>query len=216
MDNTFSLTATRQIDAEPSTKIFMRLKRGVDVLGALIALPILIAAGSLVWLINRRFNPGPLFYTQQRMGRDCRPFTIYKFRSMLPEQTASDKRSYADPLETHRITPFGAVMRRTRIDELPQILNILLGDMSFVGPRPDTYAHAVKFAELVPGYRERHTVRPGITGLAQIKVGYAEGIDATTEKVAADLSYIRSMSALSELRIVAGTAWVVISGHGAR
>ena len=194
----------------------MRLKRGVDVLGALIALPILIAAGSLVWLINRRFNPGPLFYTQQRMGLDCRPFTIYKFRSMLPEQTASDKRSYADPLETYRITPFGAVMRRTRLDELPQILNILLGDMSFVGPRPDTYAHAVKFAELVPGYRERHTVRPGITGLAQIKVGYAEGIDATTQKVAADLSYIRSMSALSELRIVAGTAWVVISGHGAR
>lgn len=215
VQNSIALPASADAPVDCSgSKLFLRVKRACDIGLAVVALlpfSVLILA---VWLINFRFNPGSLFFLQQRMGRDCKPFTIVKFRTMLPIETV--QRGFEDPVETDRITPFGALMRRTRIDELPQILNILLGHMSFVGPRPDSYEHAVKFADLVPGYRDRHQVRPGITGLAQVNVGYAVGLDATTQKVAADLVYIRDMSALLDMRIIFGTAWVMVSGWGSR
>lgn len=168
----------------------------------------------VVWVLNRSHNPGPLLYRQLRMGRGCRPFTVIKFRTMLPADELM--RGFDDPLEVHRITPFGAWLRRTRIDELPQIVNIMRGEMSIVGPRPDAYHHAVEYCQRLPGYRERHQVRPGISGLAQTTVGYAEGLSATARKVAADLVYVENMSVTQELFVIRKTLSVITAGFLAR
>ncbi len=189
-------------------------KRAADVAVAILGLLVLACAIPVIALLNRFWNPGSLFFTQVRMGKDCEPFTILKFRTMLP--AGATIRGFDDPLEVDRITPFGAFMRRTRIDEIPQLINVLRGEMSIVGPRPDVYEHAVRYLDLVPGYRDRHAVRPGITGLAQTVVGYAEGLDATALKVAADLAYIRDMSFRLEMFVLRKTVGVILFGYGAR
>lgn len=186
------------------------LKRVVDLGFAIAGLFVLAILVPAIWCINLFKNPGPLFFTQRRMGRDCTPFTVIKFRTMLPE--GARVRGFDDPLETHRITPFGGFMRRTRIDEIPQALNILRGDMSLVGPRPDAWDHAVVYCSRLQGYRTRYKVRPGLTGLAQTGLGYAEGIRGTRMKVEADIAYIRHMSPRLEWRIMVRTAWVMLRG----
>ena len=114
------------------------------------------------------------------MGKNCSVFSAIKFRTMAPVKEIT--RKYDDPIETHRITAFGKILRKSRIDELPQILNVLKGEMSLIGPRPDYYIHALEYLKNVKGYRERHIIRPGITGLSQIRLGYAEGLEATAKK----------------------------------
>ena len=144
----------------------------------------------MVLLLNPFFNPGPLFYVQPRMDRDCRAFMALKLRTMLPAEKVT--RGADDPVETDRIRPLGRVLSKTRIDELPQILNVLRVELSLIGPRPDYFHHARQFVRKVPGYRERHSIRPGISGLAQVEVGYAQGVDASLSKVKADLVYIQN------------------------
>jgi lipopolysaccharide/colanic/teichoic acid biosynthesis glycosyltransferase len=148
------------------------------------------------------------------MGRDCRPFRAVKFRSMRPVHRI--QRGPNDPLESDRITPLGRFLRRSRIDELPQFLNVLAGHMSVIGPRPDYWDHAQHYLDTIPGYRLRHTVRPGITGLAQVDGGYAEGIDATVQKTSHDLRYIRSRGLRMELYVILRTILVLLTGFGAR
>ena len=187
-------------------------KRVFDIGFSLGLLPVLLALVPVLWLANRRRNPGPLFFLQTRMGRHCRPFTLVKFRTMVPAGAAV--RGFDDPLEVDRITPLGAFLRKTRIDELPQILNILHGEMSVIGPRPDVWEHATVYCRIVPGYRERHQVRPGITGLAQTRIGYADGLNATRRKAFADNIYIRNMGFGLELLILRQTVGTVLSGFG--
>lgn len=198
----------------PARSTLPIVKRVMDVAVALAGMIPLAIAIPVIAIVNRRANPGPLFFTQKRMGKDLRPFTIIKFRSMVPANETV--RGHDDPLETHRITRFGSFMRRKRLDELPQFINILRGDMSVIGPRPDAYDHAVQYMEEIPGYRVRYTVRPGLSGLAQTALGYAEGVDATRQKVNADLTYIRTMSYGQELKLLTNTVRVVFSGFGAR
>src|SRR5690606_28915313 len=121
-----------------------------------------------------------------------------------------------DPLETNRVTPLGRLLRRWRLDEVPQFLNVLLGQMSVIGPRPDLWEHAVHFLDTVPGYGARYNLRPGITGLAQVSSGYAEGTQATIEKTKADRQYIWSLGYRTELLVLIRTVLVVLTGHGAR
>jgi lipopolysaccharide/colanic/teichoic acid biosynthesis glycosyltransferase len=121
-----------------------------------------------------------------------------------------------DPLEAERITSVGRVLRRTRIDELPQFLNVIAGHMSLVGPRPDYWDHATHYLDFIPGYRQRHDVLPGITGLAQVDGGYAEGINATVEKTRHDLRYIRGSGMAMEFYVLWRTIHVVLTGFGAR
>jgi len=121
-----------------------------------------------------------------------------------------------DPLEADRITRLGQLLRRSRIDELPQFLNVLAGHMSFIGPRPDYWDHAKHYLDTIPGYRQRHVVRPGITGLAQVDGGYAEGVDATVLKTRHDLRYIRGNGLAMELYVLWRTIYVVFTGFGAR
>lgn len=192
-------------------------KRVFDLAVALMALPVLGLVSALLLLANPVANRGPLFYLQRRMGRNCAPFVMVKFRTMrAADPGAGAARGPDDPLERARITPLGAVLRRTRIDELPQFLNVLAGDMSVIGPRPDAWDHAIHYLDAVPGYRERHTVRPGITGLAQVDGGYAEGILATVEKTRFDMRYITGLGLAMEAYVLMRTVRVVCTGSGAR
>lgn len=193
---------------------YRALKRCFDlVFTTFVLLPaaILIAAALLV--INPFFNPGPLLYPQKRMGRDCKPFRALKFRTM--DVRARDMRGPDDPVDTDRITPLGLLLRRSRFDELPQIINVYRGDMSLIGPRPDYFRHARHYMQVIPGYRARHMVRPGISGLAQIELGYAEGMQATRLKTSADLDYIRMANFRLDLWIFWRTIVTVIRMRGA-
>lgn len=200
-----------------ATRTFRAGKRMFDLVAAIAALPVVLLVGAMLLMINPVWNRGPLVFSQKRMGKGCKPFIAYKFRTMVPcDGRAGGPRGPFDPVETHRITRLGAFLRKTRIDEFPQFFNVIAGDMSVIGPRPDQWDHARHFVVAVPGYRDRYRVRPGITGLAQIAKGYAEGEDATLAKTRADLAYIRKPSWRTELRIILGTIRVMFTGFGAR
>lgn len=192
---------------------FRFFKRSFDVTMSLLLLPIVAVVALVLLVLNPFYNRGRLIYTQPRMGRGCQPFTAYKFRSMTDVPAIA--RTADSPLETDRITRLGGFLRKSRIDELPQVLNVLRGDMSLIGPRPDYYDHAVRFLEEVSGYRERHAVRPGISGLAQTELGYIEGVEATRRKVRADLYYIANASFRLEAWIFVRTLLVILRRGGA-
>lgn len=194
-------------------RLFMIAKRSFDVAFSIMLLPVFLVAATVLLVLNPRLNPGPLFFVQKRMGRDCAPFSAIKFRSM--REAPEIRRSAECPLEVDRITKLGHFIRKTRIDELPQILNVLAGDMSLIGPRPDCYEHAEHYLTSVPGYRKRHAVRPGISGLAQTEVGYVVGSDGTRRKVSADLYYIANSSLQLELWLFWRTVSVILRREGA-
>jgi lipopolysaccharide/colanic/teichoic acid biosynthesis glycosyltransferase len=146
------------------------------------------------------------------MGKNCDVFSAIKFRTMTPIKEIT--RKHDDPIEINRITSLGKILRKIRIDELPQILNVLKGEMSMIGPRPDYYIHALEFLKNIEGYRERHIIRPGITGLSQIRLGYIEGVEATKKKVAIDNYYIQNVGYIIELKIIINTILVIIRGLG--
>jgi lipopolysaccharide/colanic/teichoic acid biosynthesis glycosyltransferase len=196
------------------SSFFASSKRAFDLIFATLLLPLLLVICAGLLLLNPFFNPGPLFYTQKRMGQDCKPFRVYKFRSMIP--TKSIARSHNCPVETDRITGIGRVMRLTRIDELPQIINVLKNDMSLIGPRPDFWDHAVAYVRTVPGYHDRHAVKPGISGLAQVRLGYIEGESATRRKARIDRFYINNSGFKLELMIFFATLAVVFGRIGAK
>ncbi len=189
-DGVFAPTLKASVTLPSSLRwtIFGAGKRGFDIAMSLALLPVLLLLMVGLLILNPIANRGGLFFVQQRMGRDCKPFRAYKFRTMA--ETSGITRGPNDPLERDRITRLGGFLRRTRLDEVPQILNVLKGDMSLIGPRPDYYDHAIAYLDVIQGYRERHMVRPGISGLAQTEVGYVEGLEATRNKVKADLYYI--------------------------
>lgn len=187
-------------------------KMTFDLLVSLVLLIPLVLVGLLLLFLNPLFNAGPLIFLQKRMGQDCRAFTAIKFRTMTQRDTAN--RGAFDALETGRISPLGQFLRKTRLDELPQILNVLHGDMSLIGPRPDSFDHAVVYLRQVPGYAQRHQVLPGISGYAQTEVGYVDGLDGIGEKVAADLFYLRHASFRFDLWITWRTLCVVLGARG--
>ena len=193
-------------------KMFWINKRLFDIFVCLLLIPLLFISSIIILLLNYFFNPGSLFFIQDRMGKNCNVFSAIKFRTMVPVKEIT--RKYDDPIEKNRITPLGKILRKTRIDELPQILNVLKGDMSLIGPRPDYYIHALEYLKLVDGYRERYAIRPGITGLSQIRLGYVENLDATSKKVSIDNYYIQNLSYITELKIVISTLFIIIRGLG--
>jgi len=193
---------------------FRVVKRTFDIAVAAAALPLIAVTAVVLLALNPIWNAGPLFFLQTRMGRDCKPFRAVKFRTMRPVREI--ERGPDDPLEKDRITRLGRLLRRARIDELPQFLNVLAGHMSVIGPRPDYWDHAMHYLSIIPGYRQRHLVRPGITGLAQVDGGYAEGVNATVVKTRHDLRYIRRNGMVMELYVLWRTIWVVMTGFGAR
>jgi lipopolysaccharide/colanic/teichoic acid biosynthesis glycosyltransferase len=202
-----------EVGTPSGSRAFWVSKRLFDVVIAILGLPIVALIGVGLLVLNPVWNRGPLLYSQVRMGRDCRPFTVWKFRSMRPDREA---RGPEDPLETDRITPLGAWLRRTRLDETPQLANVLLGEMSLIGPRPDTLDHASRYIETVPDYESRHCLRPGLSGLAQVEMGYAEGSDMAAAKTRYDLAYIERAGWRMETTLVWRTMVVLATGFGAR
>lgn len=193
--------------------VFRIFKRSFDILVSIALLPGLVGAILVLLVLNPFHNQGSIFFVQKRMGRGCKGFQAIKFRSM--RKATQITRSADDPLEVDRITPLGHFLRKSRLDELPQILNVLMGHMSLIGPRPDYIDHAEEYLQTIPGYRERHMVRPGISGLAQTELGYIEGTTATRRKVQADLYYITHRSIGLELWIFWRTLSVVARRAGA-
>ncbi|WP_342076462.1 sugar transferase [Yoonia sp. SS1-5] len=189
------------------------VKRAFDQIVAVMLLPLLAILMVLLIAVNPIANRGPLWFWQDRMGYRCRRFSALKFRTMRHEGTNS--RGAFDQLETDRITPLGRLLRKSRIDELPQIINVLRGEMSLIGPRPDSYDHACVYVRVVPGYRHRHQVMPGISGLAQTEIGYVDGLEGVRRKVSADLHYIANTTLTLDLWIAWRTIIVVLSGRGA-
>lgn len=193
-------------------RLFWINKRIFDILISISLIPLLILISCILLILNYFFNPGSLLFIQDRMGKNCVSFCAIKFRSMVPAKEIT--RQYDDPIEVERITSIGNIIRKCRIDELPQIINVLKGEMSLIGPRPDYYKHALVFLKNVEGYHKRHDIRPGITGLSQIRLGYAEGLDATTKKVIVDNYYIHNAGYIIELKIILSTILIIIRGLG--
>jgi lipopolysaccharide/colanic/teichoic acid biosynthesis glycosyltransferase len=216
----FDWLVNREIETKPlftedsigGSRLFWASKRAMDILSALAALPFVAIVATVIAILNPIFNPGRLLFRQERMGMHGKPFTAYKFRSMT-EVHSIDRGPY-DGIESERITRLGSLLRRLRIDELPQFWNILRGDMSLIGPRPDYYPHAVVYCHDIPNYTNRHLVRPGITGLAQVRSGYAACARSVAAKVSDDLNYISEANWKLELRIARNTIGVILSGFG--
>jgi len=237
--------SSRKIAAKRRSRVthFNRIwKRTFDIAFSLAALTVLSPLVLIVALLVKLTSKGPVFFAQERVGlnrrlynrRDlnsnpCReekrgrdrrilvnyglPFYIYKFRTMvtsaergLPQWACKD-----DP----RITPLGKILRKTRIDELPQFINVLRGEMSIVGPRPERAFFMGKVEKEIPEFQLRLRAKPGITGLAQVRLGYTNSIDGMKKKLHFDLEYIRHLGIWSDIKILAKTLGVVISGKGA-
>jgi lipopolysaccharide/colanic/teichoic acid biosynthesis glycosyltransferase len=192
---------------------FWKFKRLFDLILSISLLPLLFVTTLTLVFLNIFYNKGPVFFIQKRMGKDCKPFYAIKFRTMRRSKKIS--RKYYDPIEIDRITTLGYALRKIRIDELPQILNVLKGDMSLIGPRPDYYEHALLFLKNIPQYRYRHAIRPGISGLSQIRLGYAEGLNATKKKSKVDIFYIENASFYLDVKIFFGTIVTILRGSGA-
>ena len=187
-----------------------RVKRQIDIVLALGALPILVLSIPFVLVGNLVANKGALFYRQQRVGKGGRMFEIRKFRTMSSDAGPTDWTKDDDP----RVTPFGRLLRRSHLDELPQVVNILRGDLAVVGPRPEQPRYVDELVEKIPFYGLRHLVRPGLTGWAQVKYPYgADEIDAV-EKLQYEFYYLRHQSLTLDLRIMGRTVRSVVGGGG--
>ena len=199
----------------------------IAAIGILLTLPLMAA----IALAIRCTSPGPILFIQTRIGLDRRarvrrtpdaegtdlggtPFRMYKFRTMQVRPEGSDPQVWASP-DDQRTTRLGKVLRKFRLDELPQLFNVLLGQMNVVGPRPEQPAIFESLRKQVHAYVTRQRTRPGITGLAQVTLGYDRSIDDVRRKVALDLTYVRRQSVLEDLRIMALTLPVMVGRRGA-
>ena len=190
----------------------MVTKRLFDITVSLVIMLLGLPFFLLFVVITMSTSKGPVFFLQERIGFKGKPFNIIKFRSMVPdaEKNGPSLSSKNDP----RITPWGRFMRRTRIDELPQFLNVLRGEMSIVGPRPERKYFIDQIVEKAPYYRHLQKIRPGITSLGQVKLGYAENLDEMIERLKYDMLYLENISIGLDLRILFFTVFIILQGRG--
>jgi lipopolysaccharide/colanic/teichoic acid biosynthesis glycosyltransferase len=231
-------TLTPEAPSEGVPEVVVRdrsklLNRVINVLIAGIALLVLAPLCVIVAALVKLTSPGPVFYTQTRIGLDRRwgraaagdgdrrvedlggqPFTILKFRSMRVDAEKNGEAVWATKHDA-RITPIGRVLRKSRIDEIPQLVNVLRGEMNIVGPRPERPSIVVRLREDIPEYTQRHRVKPGITGWAQINHSYDASIEDVRKKVEYDLDYIRTADLWVDLKIMLLTLPVMLFRRGA-
>lgn len=188
-------------------------KRCADVLGASLGLIGLALLIPVIAFANRLTSPGPLFYRQERVGRGGKTFTCLKFRSMTPDAEKDTGAVWATK-DDHRVTRVGRILRATRLDELPQFYNVLVGDMSLIGPRPERPEFVDTLAQTLPFYRSRHAVRPGITGWAQVRQSYANTHDEARTKLEYDLFYVAHVSLWLDLSIILKTLAEIVKFRG--
>jgi len=188
------------------------VKRGMDVVISIIALLILAPVLLTIALAVKLSSKGPIFFHQERVGRWGVPFKIHKFRSMYvgSERNGPQLSSDHDP----RITTIGRFLRKSRFDELPQFFNVLIGEMSLVGPRPERQHYIDLISKRAAHYHHLHKVRPGITSWGQVKYGYAENVDEMVQRLRFDLIYMENMSLALDIKILTYTVWIVLRGRG--
>ncbi len=189
------------------------VKRAFDLVcsGAILlaTAPIMVLTALAIWIEDR----APIFYSQERVGKNGQTFKVHKFRSMFNDAEKGGKPQWAaqnDP----RVTRVGGFIRKCRIDELPQILNVFKGEMSFVGPRPERPYFVEQLAEQVPYYNVRHSIKPGITGWAQVRYGYGSSVEDSVQKLQYDLYYVKNNSLFLDVLILIDTLKVVMGSHG--
>ena len=199
----------------PTRRFEAKLKRLMDVAFSLTLLALFVPVGLVVALLVRLDSPGPLFHRQRRVGANSRVFEIVKFRTMRADAERATGAVWATKNDA-RITRVGKWLRLSRLDEFPQLLNVLRGDMSLVGPRPERPEFVRLLAERVPYYELRHLVKPGITGWAQIRYPYASSVEDARIKLEYDLYYLRHRTPLFDLRIMAKTISVLLFAQGSR
>jgi lipopolysaccharide/colanic/teichoic acid biosynthesis glycosyltransferase len=168
----------------------------------------------VVWGVVKLDSPGPALYHQKRTGRNEKPFTLHKFRTMGVDAEVGGPRFAA--LDDPRITRVGRFLRKSRLDEIPQLWNVLRGDLSIVGPRPERPVFVEEYERAIPFYGSRHLIRPGVTGWAQVNYGYADDEADTVEKLTYDLYYVKHQSVWLDLHILGLSVWTVLTGFGAR
>lgn len=192
----------------------MALKRIVDLVASTIGLLVLAPFLCLVALLIKVDSPGPVFYRQMRVGLRGQPFMIWKFRSMHNEAERNGPR-WAEKNDP-RVSRIGRILRKTRLDEVPQLYNVMRGEMSLVGPRPERPVFVEELRNVIPYYDIRHTVRPGLTGWAQTQFRYGATAEDAHAKLQYDLYYVKNMTFVLDARILIETVRVVLLGEGAR
>ena len=194
---------------------YLRIKRLLDVMLGIVGAVVLAPVVVLVGVANIAGNRGPLFFRQVRVGKGSRPFTILKFRTMLPVADPATGHSRWTQPDDVRITSFGRALRSSHLDELPQVWNILRGDLSVVGPRPEQPHYVEELSAKLPYYSMRHLVRPGLTGWAQVKYGYAGDERDALQKLQYEFYYLRRQSLSLDVRTIVRTSRSILGGHGA-
>ena len=196
-------------------KTYAVTKRILDVIAAVIGSIILSPLFLLTALLVKLASKGPVLYSQVRVGKDGRLFKIYKFRTMKVDAEKDTGPVWAAEND-HRLTSIGGFLRKVHVDELPQLINIIKGDMSLIGPRPERPVFVEKFKEEIKDYGKRLHVKPGITGLAQVWYRYDETIEDVKKKLKYDLFYVKKMCLQADFNIIMRTFRVVVTGEGAR
>ncbi len=190
------------------------IKRFIDLFFTVLLAPFWVALGAVVWLVVKIDSRGPAIYKQERVGRNEHPFTLYKFRTMINDAERDGPRFAA--VNDTRITRAGRFLRKSRFDEIPQLWNVIRGDLSLVGPRPERPVFVEQFEQTIPFYASRHLIRPGVTGWAQVNYGYADDEAETVEKLTYDLFYVKHSTIWLDIHILGMSIWTVITGSGAR
>jgi sugar transferase (PEP-CTERM system associated) len=197
------------------TRVVLAVKRVFDLMASLVglvlALPLMAVTAVVIWATS----PGPILYHQERVGLNGRVFRIHKFRTMRADAEAATGPVWSAENDT-RITRVGRLLRRTRLDELPQFWNVLRGEMSFVGPRPERPEFVAQLTATLPYYLQRLVVKPGITGWAQVRYTYAASVEDAVEKLQYDLYYIKNLSLAFDLVVVLETVKIVLLRRGGR
>jgi len=199
--------------SSPTQCVYEALKRLFDVVIAALGLAVFAAFLPFIIVATRLDSRGPVFYAQERVGQGGRIFKLIKLRSMVDGAEQNGQAVWATANDA-RITRVGKFLRRTRLDEVPQLVNVLKGEMSLIGPRPERPQFVAELTKQIPFYRARHAVRPGITGWAQVKYRYGNSVEDALVKLQYDLYYIKHRSVYLDLLITAKTALVMVSFKG--
>lgn len=193
-------------------QLYLLMVKIIEIIISIIGIAIGMVLIPFIFLINIIGNRGNLFYTQERVGKNGQIFRIYKFRTMI--ENAENNKAVFATTDDHRITPFGKFLRKSRLDEFPQFINILNGDMAVIGPRPERPFFVKEIAEIMPFYETRHVVKPGLTGWAQVNYSYGESIDDSLIKLQYDLYYIKHRSIFLDIDIMFKTFSTVLFYRG--
>jgi sugar transferase (PEP-CTERM system associated) len=202
-------------DGFRKTRWLSAMKRVLDIACALVGLILAAPLMAIVAVAVRMTSPGPALYHQQRVGLNGRIFTVHKFRSMRMDAESTTGPVWASKAGDTRVTPIGGILRRARLDEVPQLWNVLKGDMSFVGPRPERPEFVSQLSEQIRFYGQRHVVRPGLTGWAQVSYTYGASTEDALQKLQYDLYYIKNLSIALDLFIILETIKTVVLRRGA-